>query len=368
MVWGVLRDTADKKERAEQAVLQAARKKGKLEKYGVVDLAAELKKFEEEVSGEKKKSTSDKAVKDTVLETVILERAAHKAPATNGYVTKPAGIHGYGINKGDYSMKENNKKDKRRKKERKMHKGGKRKEKGMQKRQQLDVAILAMNDPLYEPMGHESGRKETPLQTGGRNARHRTSNRPEESSLQRGIRHHTGSRHGGKANGREMKRSRGDRRKTKRVSGGRASGYGRKQSHPKRNSGKHSSQPKESQVKHSVKDKKPSLAVSDHTNGSSHAQGSPEEEEGSHSEGSLGHVSADRNNYDVDEREKEDKEMSVEEGEEEEEKEEEEVGEEEEEGEEEDDDEEEEEEEEEEDEEEEEEEEEEEGRRANLLW
>lgn len=47
-MWGVFKDTEEKKAQAEKAVLSRAQKKGKLEKYGVVDLAAELKKFEEE--------------------------------------------------------------------------------------------------------------------------------------------------------------------------------------------------------------------------------------------------------------------------------------------------------------------------------
>ena len=49
--WGVFKDTAEKKVKAEKAVLKKARKKGKLEEYGVVDIAADLKKFEEETEG-----------------------------------------------------------------------------------------------------------------------------------------------------------------------------------------------------------------------------------------------------------------------------------------------------------------------------
>ena len=54
VVWGVFKDTEKKKQQAERGVLLGAKKKGKLEKYGVVDLAAELKKFEDEVEGEPK--------------------------------------------------------------------------------------------------------------------------------------------------------------------------------------------------------------------------------------------------------------------------------------------------------------------------
>ena len=46
--WSVLKDTANKKEKAEQAVLKRARRKGKLEKYGVVDLAAEMRNLDQE--------------------------------------------------------------------------------------------------------------------------------------------------------------------------------------------------------------------------------------------------------------------------------------------------------------------------------
>ena len=47
MVWGVFKDTELKKAQAEKAVLFKAKQKGNMEKYGVVDLAAEIKKFEE---------------------------------------------------------------------------------------------------------------------------------------------------------------------------------------------------------------------------------------------------------------------------------------------------------------------------------
>ncbi len=46
--WCVFKDSAPKKEAAEKAVLNRAKKKGKLEKYGIIDLAAELKNIEEE--------------------------------------------------------------------------------------------------------------------------------------------------------------------------------------------------------------------------------------------------------------------------------------------------------------------------------
>ena len=46
--WGVFKDTAAKKEAAEKAVLNQAKKKGKLEKYGIIDIAAELKNIEKE--------------------------------------------------------------------------------------------------------------------------------------------------------------------------------------------------------------------------------------------------------------------------------------------------------------------------------
>ena len=46
--WAVFKDTAAKKEAAQKAVLNAAKKKGKLEKYGMIDIAAELKNIEAE--------------------------------------------------------------------------------------------------------------------------------------------------------------------------------------------------------------------------------------------------------------------------------------------------------------------------------
>lgn len=56
--WSVFRDTAAKKEKAERAVLETARKKGKLEKYGVIDLGDELKRLEEEIDGKPKSKES----------------------------------------------------------------------------------------------------------------------------------------------------------------------------------------------------------------------------------------------------------------------------------------------------------------------
>ena len=46
--WGVFKDTAAKKEAAEKVVINAANKKGKMEKYGIVDIEAELKNIEKE--------------------------------------------------------------------------------------------------------------------------------------------------------------------------------------------------------------------------------------------------------------------------------------------------------------------------------
>ena len=46
--WGVFKDTAAKKEAAKKAVLNQAKKKRKLEKYGIIDIAAELKNIEKE--------------------------------------------------------------------------------------------------------------------------------------------------------------------------------------------------------------------------------------------------------------------------------------------------------------------------------
>lgn len=50
--WTFLKDTAEQKQRAEQAVLKAAMKKGKSEKYGVIDLEAEMRKLEQASTGE----------------------------------------------------------------------------------------------------------------------------------------------------------------------------------------------------------------------------------------------------------------------------------------------------------------------------
>jgi len=57
--WSVFRDPAVQKEKAERAVLNTARKKGKLEDYGIVDLGDELRKLEEgtEEGPNQKKST-----------------------------------------------------------------------------------------------------------------------------------------------------------------------------------------------------------------------------------------------------------------------------------------------------------------------
>ena len=44
--WTYLKDTAEQKEKAQQAVMKQALKKGKSEKYGVIDLEAEMRKLE----------------------------------------------------------------------------------------------------------------------------------------------------------------------------------------------------------------------------------------------------------------------------------------------------------------------------------
>lgn len=51
MVWRFFKDTEEKKVKAEQEVLLRAKKKGNMEKYGVIDLATELKKMEEDTEG-----------------------------------------------------------------------------------------------------------------------------------------------------------------------------------------------------------------------------------------------------------------------------------------------------------------------------
>lgn len=86
--WSVFRDTADKKEQAEKAVLAAAGKKGNLEKYGVVDLAAELKKFEEETEGSE---TRDKRT--------VSEKTNDQTPgmAVNLLHTKKATVESRGV-------------------------------------------------------------------------------------------------------------------------------------------------------------------------------------------------------------------------------------------------------------------------------
>ena len=78
--WSVFRDTADKKEQAEKAVLYVAQKKGNLEKYGVVDLAAELKKFEEEVEDSEKKDERmvNETANDRTLDVAINQLRAKK--------------------------------------------------------------------------------------------------------------------------------------------------------------------------------------------------------------------------------------------------------------------------------------------------
>lgn len=51
VVWRFFKDTEEKKAKAEQEVLLRAKKKGNMEKYGVIDLATELKKMEEDTEG-----------------------------------------------------------------------------------------------------------------------------------------------------------------------------------------------------------------------------------------------------------------------------------------------------------------------------
>lgn len=51
VVWRFFKDTEEKKAKAEQEVLLRAKKKGKMEKYGIIDLATELKKMEEDTEG-----------------------------------------------------------------------------------------------------------------------------------------------------------------------------------------------------------------------------------------------------------------------------------------------------------------------------
>lgn len=80
--WSVFRDTAAKKEKAERAVLKTARKKGKLEKYGVIDLGDELKRLEEEIDGKpKSKESKGSTAKSEANEKAVTE-------AINSLVTR----------------------------------------------------------------------------------------------------------------------------------------------------------------------------------------------------------------------------------------------------------------------------------------
>ena len=101
--WGVFKDTAAKKEAAKKAVLNQAKKKRKLEKYGIIDIAAELKNIEKErdelrgEGGDKKQqddTTSDhqnaemmrsagEDVKQTVAENVGCETLKGGGDKTN---------------------------------------------------------------------------------------------------------------------------------------------------------------------------------------------------------------------------------------------------------------------------------------------
>ena len=63
--WGVFKDTAAKKEAARKAVLNQAKKKGKLEKYGIIDLAAELRNVEEERNELRGEGGNDEWQQDT---------------------------------------------------------------------------------------------------------------------------------------------------------------------------------------------------------------------------------------------------------------------------------------------------------------
>ena len=56
--WTYFKDTAEQKHKAEQAVLKTAQQKGKMEKYGAIDLEAELRKLEQ---GDDKISPQKKA-------------------------------------------------------------------------------------------------------------------------------------------------------------------------------------------------------------------------------------------------------------------------------------------------------------------
>ena len=70
--WSVFRDTAVQKEKAERAVLNTARKKGKLEDYGIVDLGDELRKLEEGTEeGPNQKKSTHSATKSKANEEAI---------------------------------------------------------------------------------------------------------------------------------------------------------------------------------------------------------------------------------------------------------------------------------------------------------
>ena len=61
-MWRFLRDSGENMARAEQQVLMRAKKKGKLEKYGIVDIAADLKKIEEGSEKAEKEKQEQRAV------------------------------------------------------------------------------------------------------------------------------------------------------------------------------------------------------------------------------------------------------------------------------------------------------------------
>ena len=67
VVWRVFKDTAEKKAKAEQEVLLRAKKKGNLEKYGVIDLATELKKFEDDAEGKPSANEGDSEVTQALV-------------------------------------------------------------------------------------------------------------------------------------------------------------------------------------------------------------------------------------------------------------------------------------------------------------
>ena len=135
--WAVFKDTPAKKEAARKAVLNQAKKKGKLEKYGIIDIEAELKNVENE-RNQSRGETGEKHSQDTTSLEPTIEQSAEKTTVAN-----TAG--NVGISDKVTDGKENKSLPQSDGKKSKSKKGGKR-DKGDRQRVRQDVKQLDKED------------------------------------------------------------------------------------------------------------------------------------------------------------------------------------------------------------------------------